>query len=86
MIDHADDMSSRESMRTWLYLGAAVLALMLVTLNDRIVEEGPPVDDLQQIDPGSAGSARHAASPSKSVPATPERAVKVDVISLGTVR
>lgn len=81
MNDHAGDASSSEttgtSTRSWLYLGAAVLALMLIGLGDRIVEEPAPGDRVVPIDPTSA---RHAESSGN------ERAAKVDVIDRGAMR
>jgi len=49
------------SMRAWLYLGAGVLALTLMSLRDRIVDESaPPASEPQQ--QADSGSARHAVS------------------------
>lgn len=83
MIDLADDLSSREStgtsMRTWLYLGAAVLALMLLGLSDRITEDVRPGDGSEQSDPGSA---RHAST--SALPAAPERAITREMDGSGS--
>lgn len=77
-----DEMSSRDSsglsMRAWLHMGAAMLALMLLALSDRIVDESPPQSEEveQHLAPESA---RHTASRSAGA-AIPERGV-MEVVS-----
>ena len=69
MMRNADDYSSRGapgvSMRAWLYLGAAVLGLSLMGLEDPNAQERI-VDDLT-VEPLQAATAKRAAASSPAV-------------------
>lgn len=88
----ADDYSSRGapgvSMRTWLYLGAAVLGLAMMGLVDRNAEE-TYIDEAIVDQPEAKGAQRSAASspfPADAHVVTQERSIKLDALGRVTVR
>jgi hypothetical protein len=89
----ADDYSSRGapgvSMRTWLYLGAALLGLAMMGLVDRNAEEtyvDEAVIDQPEVTSAkrSAASSSFAASDAQVV--TQDRSIKLEAVGRVTVR